>query len=176
MIHQWKQENPFPDLADLAQQADEAIASGRAPAWQIDGEGPSMRSSVRVDDNSHHLSWVQGVTPATLPPPMPLHQGECHWVMAWNNMVTTNNAIVRHPARQNIEPTIVIYKTLAGQPSRGVLPDHAQLTIHPAGAWIATTALNWGSLARLDFGSWWWTTPPLQRLATCSCRLERVSG
>ncbi|CAE7939355.1 hypothetical protein AK812_SmicGene27094 [Symbiodinium microadriaticum] len=127
-------ENPFPDLADLAQQADEAIASGRAPAWQIDGEGPSMRSSVRVDDNSHHLSWVQGVTPATLPPPMPLHQGECHWVMAWNNMVTTNNAIVRHPARQNIEPTIVIYKTLAGQPSRGVLPDHAQLTIHPAGA------------------------------------------
>ena len=62
---------PLPHMDDLDHQAAEAIMAGRVPAWQVEGDGPSMRSSVRVDDNSHDLSWVQGVTPRTLPPPMP---------------------------------------------------------------------------------------------------------
>ncbi|CAE7336523.1 YCF1, partial [Symbiodinium microadriaticum] len=61
---------PLPDISDLQQLAAQAIAMCRAPAQQVDGEGPSMRSSVRVDDNSHDISWVQKITPATLPPPM----------------------------------------------------------------------------------------------------------
>ena len=138
-------------MDDLEQQSLQAVDAGRVPPWQVEGEGPSMRSSVRVDDNSHDLSWVPGVTPATLPPPMPLHP---RTVLSMRSTATgswrgttwspPNNAVVRHPARLGVEPTIVLYKTLAGQPERGLLPDGLQITIHPAGAWIATTRIELG--------------------------------
>ena len=142
---------PLPDISDLEQQANQAIAEGRAPALQRDGEGPSMRSSVRVDDNSHDISWVQGITPATLPPPMPLHPRSVLSMRAsttgsWRGVTWSppTNSLIRHPARLDVEPTIVLYKTLGSTPDRGVLPDGLQLSLRPAGAWIATTRFELG--------------------------------
>ena len=142
---------PLPSMDDLDQQAAAAVAEGRAPAWQIEGDGPSMRSSVRVDDNSHDLSWVQGATPRTLPPPMPLHP---QTVLSMRGSITgswrgttwspPSQSVVRHPPRQTVEPTLVIYKTLASQQTRGVLPDGLYITIHRAGDWIATTRFELG--------------------------------
>ena len=110
-----------------------------------------MRSSVRVDDNSHDLSWVQGATPRTLPPPMPLHprtvlsmRGTAAGSWRGATWSPPSHAIVQHPPRRQVEPTIVIYKTLASQQSREVLPDGLHLTIHPAGDWIATTRFELG--------------------------------
>ena len=132
-------------------QAAEAIAAGRAPATQAEGDGPSMRSSVRVDDNSHDISWVQGITPATLPPPMPLHprtilsmRGSATGSWRGSTWSPPSNSLVRHPARLNLEPTVVVYKTLAGEPERGMLPETMQFSIYPAGSWIATTRLELG--------------------------------
>ncbi|CAE7798805.1 YCF1, partial [Symbiodinium necroappetens] len=142
---------PLPRMDDLDQQAAEAIQVGRIPAWRLEGSGPSMRSSVRVDDNSHDLSWVQGVTPRTLPPPMPLHprtvlsmRGSATGSWRGTTWSPPSHSIVLHPPCQQVEPTIVIYKTLAGQADRGVLPDGLQMTIHPAGEWIATTRFELG--------------------------------
>ena len=64
---------PLPSTQDLDQSAETAIAAGRVPPWRVEGNGPSMRSSIRVDDNSQDISWAQGATPRTLPPPVPLH-------------------------------------------------------------------------------------------------------
>ncbi|OLP90072.1 hypothetical protein AK812_SmicGene28379 [Symbiodinium microadriaticum] len=142
---------PLPDISDLELQAAEAIAAGRAPVVQAEGDGPSMRSSVRVDDNSHDISWVQGVTPATLPPPMPLHprtilsmRGSSTGSWRGTTWSPPSNSVVRHPARLNMEPTVVLYKTLAGRPDRGILPDGLHISLHPAGSWIATTRFELG--------------------------------
>ena len=161
----------LPDISDLELQAAEAIEAGRAPAVQAEGNGPSMRSSVRVDDNSHDISWVQGVTPATLPPPMPLHprtilsmRGSATGSWRGSTWSPPSNSLVRHPARLNLEPTVVVYKTLAGIPERGILPDGLQISLHPAGSWIATTRFELGFartprywLVEVDFAP-----PPVQ--------------
>ncbi|CAE7248998.1 hypothetical protein AK812_SmicGene13783 [Symbiodinium microadriaticum] len=108
-----------------------------------------MRSSVRVDDNSHDLSWVQGVTPATLPPPTPLHprtvlsmRGTATGSWRGTTWSPPSNSVVRHQAR--VEPTLVINKTLAGRPERGILHDGLHKTTHPAGAWMAATRFELG--------------------------------
>ena len=142
---------PLHNMHDLDQQAAEAIETGRAPAWQVEGDGPSRRSSVRVDDNSHDISWVQGATPRTLPPPMPLHprtvlsmRGNADGTWRGTTWSPPSQSVVHHPPRRQVEPTIVIYKTLASHQSRGVLPDGLSLTIYPAGEWIATTRFELG--------------------------------
>ncbi|CAE7394441.1 unnamed protein product [Symbiodinium necroappetens] len=142
---------PLYGTSDLDQQAAEAIQSGQAPPWTVEGQGPSMRSSVRVDDNSHDISWVPGVTPRTRPPPMPLHPNTVLSMRgtatgAWRGATWSPPAgsVIQHPPRQQVEPTIVIYKTLSGQSDGEVLPDSLHMTIHPAGAWIATTRFELG--------------------------------
>ena len=142
---------PILDMEDLDLQAAEAIDAGHTPAWQIEGDGPSMRSSVRVDDNNHDLSWVQGATPRTLPPPMPLHPRTVISMRgsatgSWRGVTWSppSNSVVLHPPRRHVEPTLVIYKTLASQQNREVIPDGVAFTIYPAGAWIATTRFELG--------------------------------
>ena len=142
---------PLFGMHDLDQQAAEAVQSGRASPWRVEGNGPSMRSSVRVDDNSHDISWVQGATPRTLPPPMPLLPNTVLSMRStimgsWRGATWSppEGSVVQHPPRQQVEPTIVIYKTLSSHPGRDVLPNSLHLTIHPAGEWIATTRFELG--------------------------------
>ena len=149
---------PLYGTGDLDQQAAEAIQSGRVPPWKVEDNGPSMRSSVRVDDNSHDLSWVQGVTPRTLPPPMPLHPNTVLSMRstatgAWRGATWSppQGSIIQHPPRQQVEPTVVVYKTLPGNSDGEVLPDSVHMTLHPAGEWIG---LNWDLLALHAFGLW----------------------
>ena len=62
------------------------------------------------------------------------------------------NSVVQHPPRQQVEPTIVIYKTLSSSAGREVLPDNVHMTIHPAGEWIATTRFELGFARTPDTG------------------------
>ena len=142
-----------------------------------------MRSSVRVDDNSHDLSWVQGVTPATLPPPTPLHprtvlsmRGTATGSWRGTTWSPPSNSVVRHQAR--VEPTLVINKTLAGRPERGKFStmDSTKPPTRQVPGW-PPPALNWGLPAPQDTGSWKWTSSHQRLYRTAySCVQAKVSG
>ena len=52
-------------LADLQQQADQAVAAGMVPRWQILDVSHTMRSSTRTGGNIQDLSWLAGSMPST---------------------------------------------------------------------------------------------------------------